>query len=40
LYYEKAMTYFEASMDHGDIVCIINGEAGRGDEVLTSKGCT
>jgi hypothetical protein len=27
LYYEKAMTYFEASMDHGDIVRISNGEA-------------
>jgi hypothetical protein len=40
LYYEKAMTYFEASMDHGDIVCISNGEAKWGDEVLTSKGCT
>jgi hypothetical protein len=22
LYYEKAMTYFDASMDHGDVVCV------------------
>jgi hypothetical protein len=32
LYYEKAMTYFEASMDHGDIVCMSNGKARRRDE--------
>jgi len=25
MYYEKAMTYFEASMDHGDIVSTFNG---------------